>query len=72
MTIEQLYKECAKQIKNGNGNKTILISTDDEGNGFHVLFYTFSDAEEIFDGSFPPRLPYDVEKEELKNYVTLG
>ena len=48
MTVEQLMEACKEQIKQGNGNKTIWISDDDEGNGYHELGYTFTaDKEEV-------------------------
>ena len=46
LTINELYKECEKQIKKGNGNKVIMLSDDDEGNGFHYCWYTFSACED--------------------------
>jgi hypothetical protein len=46
MTIATLAAVCAEQIKKGNGDKKILISCDDEGNGFHGLFYSFNDSKE--------------------------
>ena len=45
LTVKQLKTFCNEQIKKGNGNKHILISCDDEGNGFHTLFYAFTDAD---------------------------
>ena len=45
MTVKDLYKACAEQIKKGNGNKEILISSDDEGNSYHGLFYEFNDNQ---------------------------
>ena len=48
ITVEQLFVLCHEQIKKGNGKKTVLISTDDEGNGYHTLYYSFQDnTEEI-------------------------
>ena len=46
LTVNDLLKECQKQIRLGNGNKTIMISQDDEGNGYHYLWYTFSTIED--------------------------
>lgn len=46
LTINELYKECKKQIDEGNGNKVVMLSDDDEGNGFHYCWYTFSPADE--------------------------
>ena len=47
ITVKQLYKECEKQIKLGNGDKTIMISQDDEGNGYHYLWYSFTTMEQM-------------------------
>lgn len=46
LTVNQLYSFCKKQIDKGNGNKHIIISDDDEGNGYHTLFYQFTDNTE--------------------------
>lgn len=45
ITINQLKKLCNEQIKKGNGNKVIMISDDDEGNGFHYLWYAFTEPD---------------------------
>ena len=42
ITVSQLKKMCETEIKNGNGDKVIMISDDDEGNGFHYLWYSFT------------------------------
>lgn len=44
ITVNTLEEFCKEQIKKGNGNKHVLISDDDEGNGFHTLFYGFTDS----------------------------
>ena len=41
ITVEALCLYCMQEIVNGNGQKHIQISMDDEGNGFHTLFYGF-------------------------------
>lgn len=45
LTIKDLALACAREIKKGNGNKTIMISSDDEGNSYHYLWYAFTDME---------------------------
>ena len=45
LTVNQLAKLCVEQIKKGNGSKSIVISDDDEGNGFHGLFCGFTDSK---------------------------
>ena len=47
MKVKELKKYCDMQIKKGNGNKEIQISCDDEGNGYHTLFYQFEDDQMV-------------------------
>lgn len=43
VTVKDLLEACKEQVKKGNGNKAVLLSNDDEGNGFHTLYYLFTD-----------------------------
>ena len=43
ITVAELYARCKIQMLKGNGDKSILISSDDEGNSFHQLFFAFTD-----------------------------
>lgn len=43
LTVNALCAECMYLIAEGKGEKHIQISRDDEGNGFHTLFYGFTD-----------------------------
>lgn len=45
LTINDLYKLITKEMAKGNGNKKIVISDDNEGNGYHGLFYGFTTDE---------------------------
>ena len=48
ITVQNLLDICKEQVKAGNGERIVLISDDDEGNGFHTLFFGFlSDPGEI-------------------------
>lgn len=48
MTVKELYDDLHQEILAGNGDKTILISSDDEGNEYHTLLYTVqSNIDEI-------------------------
>lgn len=49
MTVKALLEICKEQIAKGNGNKMIVISDDNEGNGYHGLFYGFTPADEFVD-----------------------
>lgn len=41
MTVRQLHDLCKDEIIQGNGDKVIMISDDEEGNGYHYLWYEF-------------------------------
>lgn len=47
MTVKQLLKLCQEEVKKGNGDKFIVVADDNEGNGYHGMFYGFHDAMEI-------------------------
>lgn len=47
ITVKELYNACKDQIKKGNGDKVIMISDDDEGNGYHYMWYSFTTMEEM-------------------------
>lgn len=65
ITVNELKKLCDFEIVKGNGNKKILISQDDEGNGYHYLFFAFTPVEEV------QSCIYD-EKITDKDYIVLG
>ena len=48
LTVNDLLEACKAQVKAGRGNRHVLISDDDEGNGFHTLFYLFSSPTSDF------------------------
>ena len=75
LTIEQLYKECAKQIKAGNGKKKILLSGDDEGNSYHECFFGFtsSDSFSFSDPFMASTLPFNLNPSKVESdYIVLG
>ena len=47
-TVNELLELCQQEVENGNGDRKILLSNDDEGNGYHALYYDFTEAEELF------------------------
>ena len=48
ITVKTLKKLVDEQIKLGNGSKEVLLSCDDEGNGYHTLFFGFTtEAEDL-------------------------
>ena len=68
LTVSDLLKICKDAVDNGLGDKYVFISQDDEGNGFHALFYSFTIhkikdyADEI----------YQVNEEDLEDIIILG
>lgn len=46
LKVKELEILCKEQISLGNGNKYIMISNDDEGNGYHYLWYSFCKPNE--------------------------
>lgn len=54
ITVKELLELCREQVKRGNGNKVIVVGDDNEGNGYHGLFFGFTEdvgdfADEIYD-----------------------
>lgn len=59
-TVKDLAQACVREIKKGNGDKTIMITSDDEGNGYYYLWYLFSTVEEMEE-------PITIGNKEIKN-----
>lgn len=47
LTVKKLKIFCDKAIKEGHGDKYIVVADDNEGNVYHGMFYGFSDAMEM-------------------------
>ncbi|MDE6947578.1 MAG: hypothetical protein K2P14_10395 [Anaeroplasmataceae bacterium] len=47
LTVKDLLKCCQIAIENGYEDCSIMISDDNEGNGYHYLWYSFTNAEEL-------------------------
>jgi hypothetical protein len=62
LTVNQLYMLCRDQIQKGRGDYKIMISDDDEGNGYHYLWYAFQTVKEyeepLNDGEFDFKLDF--------------
>lgn len=48
LTVKELCLICAQAIHDGHGDKNIVISDDNEGNGYHGLFYGFTPVSQDF------------------------
>ena len=67
LTIDELIAEAIKAKKKFGGDKYILISNDEEGNGYHECYFSFEDAKYLTGTDCD--IPGDLE---LKNCVVLG
>lgn len=67
ITVKDLLQLCQNEIKKGNGNKHIVISDDNEGNGYHGMFYGFTPCTEDF-----LECIYDSNFTSEKNTIILG
>ena len=67
MTIDEIIAEALKARKRFGGDKYVLISNDEEGNGYHECYFTFGDAR-VLEGCYCD-VPGDLK---LENCVTLG
>lgn len=79
LTIKQLYEECKKEIAKGNANKVIMISSDDEGNSYHYLWYSFTSIkkmeEPVVIGNKTYEMPFEYVDERIaskENTIVLG
>ena len=79
-TVEQLLEFCKAEKKKGNGKKKVLLSSDDEGNEYHQLFYGFTPTidkkgKNFFKESFASVCSCSINvnnDEEIKEYIILG
>ena len=40
--LKDLYAACKEQMEAGNGEKSLVLSDDNEGNGYHGMFFTLT------------------------------
>ena len=72
VTVDELYEALGQARKDGLGKKKILLSNDDEGNGYHECFFTVATDLKKFRLSLND-LPYGVDIDEAENdYVIIG
>lgn len=77
MTVKKLLELCQEEVKKGNGDKYIVVADDNEGNGYHGMFYGFSNAMEMeadaqkFGGSIEDEI-YDSVFTKLEEIIILG
>lgn len=57
LRVKDLLAACQREVANGNGDKIILLSADEEGNYFNEMFYTFTPSDEFEEGELNSRHP---------------
>ena len=67
LTVKDLFEFCIEQMRAGNGEKYIVVSTDNEGNSFHGLFYGFSNWDDYY-----KNLIVDSNANSAKDTIILG
>jgi hypothetical protein len=65
--VKDLLKFCEEEVKKGNGNKNIVISDDNEGNGYHGLFWGFTEVDEYLEEDI-----YDSKTTSAETTIILG
>lgn len=46
VTVKELHQMLGKAIKKGKGDRNVVLSRDDEGNGYHYMFYHLTEVNE--------------------------
>ena len=67
MTLDELIAEALKARNKFGGDKYVLISDDEEGNGYHECYFTFGDAKGL--EGCGCGTPYDLK---LEDCIILG
>lgn len=67
MTVRKLFELCKQEIIKGNGDKNIVLSDDNEGNGYHGMFYGFTEVTEDFEDEI-----YDSATTSASDTIILG
>ena len=71
MTLKELKRQVDAAIKAGFGDRTILLSDDDEGNGFHYVWYDLCLDDDNINACLESAYSAEIPIEKGK-YVMLG
>lgn len=73
LTIKDLYINLREEVRKGNGDKFIVVADDNEGNGFHGLFFGItSETEDVKEAVEFSNGIYDSQENDLNKLVILG
>ena len=69
--LKELYAACKVLMKQGHGDKYLVAPNDNEGNGYHGMFFTLSPITEenakYYEGEI-----YDSVEENVTNCIVVG
>ncbi len=71
MKLKDLYIACKNQMEAGNGEKSLVVSGDNEGNHYHGMFYTLTPITAENKDGFQD-LIYDNNEMNLENIIVVG
>ena len=73
ITVKVLYDLIQGEIKKGNGDKLIVLSDDNEGNGYHGMYFGFtSSPKAVKENIEASNGVYDSDSDNPKEIVILG
>lgn len=74
MTLGKLLNDIVKLAKKDKSvlNKKILLSDDDEGNGYHEMFFSITSDENDVRENIEYSNGAGIELDECKDYVIIG
>lgn len=67
ITVKRLFEICQTAITAGDGDKNVVISDDNEGNGYHGLFCGFTKVDKNTKDAI-----YDSQTKDGTNTIILG
>ena len=70
ITLKELKAIVDNGVRHGYGNKVVLLSDDDEGNGYHTLFFGLTTNKK--DVAETLKYAFDHDGHDPKDVVILG
>lgn len=71
MTVKELREACDSVIASGFGDYNVAISNDEEGNGYHDLFYPFMTNRDLVRASISSTCTF-FDVADIEHTVILG
>lgn len=57
ITVQELVKECLKQMDAGNGNKYVMVSNDTRFGNYHPIINLFEDNNDVISSKIKTQSP---------------